>query len=177
MAERDRPDTFNEERGNLGEINKMSWTLDANGNNMKTLLSMLHDEWNKTNVARPVMFQSRNKDLPTKRDLDQNDKLGVYRIPGKLYAKADIYHTGQSWTELIALDIRTARNEPQIDKLVTELRRVLNANRKNPTDSDSTPLPFKEILPVAERDLSDGDKGFYRVVYEVRLIKAFELVT
>ena len=156
----------------------MSWAQDEYGNNMKTLNNMLLDQWSTDNVPGiPAIFQSRNKDLPTKRDLVQNDKIGVYRIPGKLYAKEDVYHSGQSWTELIAFDIRTMRSEPRIDILVTEVRRLLNKFRKNPVDSNNAALPFKEILPVAERDLSDGDKGFYRVVYEVRLIKGFELVT
>ena len=140
------------------------------------IVNILREGWDTDNVAKPMIHDVTLVSQPTKRDLRQNDKIFVYEAS---YAEniRDIGYNNIGWVKRISIDIRTALAPPRIYDLWKEVRRCLWNKRKTPTDDDSANFPFCTIEGLTRNNLSDGSKGYYRIVYDVELKKMTEAVS
>ena len=157
----------------------MAFTKDANDDNLTNIRDILRENWDADNVKKPVIFKARNAKRALKSDLSQSDKISIYNA-GYTNKPADLGYGGKTGTQRISIDLRCngIGGEARVVKMRNEVERILNSYRKNPQDDNGDQLPFNDMtVGVSEVDLSDGDKGFYRWVFDIVLNIRYQAVS
>lgn len=151
----------------------MAW--DKSDDNIANIVNMLDEDWDSDNVVEPTIRNITDVTLPKRIDLRMSDYVLIYEA-GYTETVHDIGFINLKWTNRISIDIRTCISRDRVIALWKEVRRILWANRKHPTDSSSVATPFQFIRPISRLDLSNKQYKMWRYVYDVNLETQTEAV-
>lgn len=136
------------------------------------LETLLRDNWNSTNTAghTPAFLQITNPD--SKRyDFNTNPALVLIHRPVFRFEKNGIGTDGKAFRHTVRIDIRVLGKGYELAflNIFAEVVRILDVNIKNPW-AGVQELDYEDS---DAQDLSDKNKGLFRIVFPVRCINYY----